>query len=135
MHRSAAIATGIILLNLLVAFVHGQAHQELDVQLSSWQLVYVAATNIIGPILALILYWTPFRRVAALLLFVSMLATLLFGITFHFIFTSNDHIAHLPEGHGQPLFIATALLLVPAQALGAIFGLWSWRRLRKWDTR
>jgi len=131
MQRIAAAATVIILLNLLVSFVHGWAHQQLDVQLNSWQQVFVLITNILAPILSLILYWTRFRRAAALMLFVSMLAILLFGVYFHFIFPSNDHVAHLPEGHGQPLFIITAILLVPVEALGAAFGLWSWVRLRK----
>ena len=61
----------------------------------------------------------------------SSIWSLAFGVVFHFAFSSPDHISHLPAGEGRGLFVATAVLLVPVEALTAAFGLWSWRRFRK----
>ena len=78
---------------------------------------------------ALVLYWTRFARAAALLLGISMLAGMLFGIYYHFIAASPDNVAHLPEGHGQGFFIATAVALVPIELAATAYGFWSWREL------
>src|SRR3954451_8751150 len=126
----AAVATALIILRQLIAALHGMAHDELQVLLSPWQQVFVVVVITIAPIIALILYWTRWARQGALVLWTSMLAGMLFGIYHHFMAVSNDHVSHLPAGDAQPLFIATAILLVPAELASAGFGLWSWLKLR-----
>jgi hypothetical protein len=54
---------------------------------------------------------------------------MLFGIYYHFIEVSPDHVSHLPAGDSQALFISTAILLIPAELAAAAFGFWSWRRM------
>ncbi|REK18000.1 MAG: hypothetical protein DWQ37_05630 [Planctomycetota bacterium] len=130
MKRLAAVATAIVIVRQVVAQLHGMAHEEVGVGLATWQWVYVYLVIVAAPIVAAVLYWTPLARAGAILLGVSMLAGMLFGVYFHFIAVSPDNVRHLPEGHGHAFFIATAILLVPIELAGTAFGFWSWRRLR-----
>jgi hypothetical protein len=129
MNRMAIVATVIVLLHLAVAVVHGGAHDRLGVGLEPWQNAYVYVVIVAAPLLSAVLYWTRLRRPGALLLGLSMLGSLSFGVYFHFVAVSPDHVSHLPEGDAQHLFVATAILLIPTEALGAAFGFWTWRKL------
>ena len=104
---------------------------RLGVELSAPQQAFVALVIVAAPLVSLALYWTRARETAAVILAVSMLGALFFGLYYHFVEISPDHVSHLPEGAAQPLFIITALLLVPAEALAAAFGVWSWWAIRK----
>ncbi len=128
MKHAALIATGLIVLRQAVATLHGLAHERLGVGLSPAQQAFVVVVITIAPLVALVLYWTRYARQGALLLAVSMLAGMLFGIYYHFIEISPDHVRHLPAGEGQPLFVWTAVLLIPCELAAAAFGFWSWRR-------
>jgi hypothetical protein len=130
MNKIAVWATLIVIAHQATNLVHGAAHQRLSVGLEPWQQAFVAVVIAILPFVSLALYWTRFRQAAALLLFASMLASLLFGVYYHFIEISPDHVSHLPVGEGRGLFIATAWVLIPVDGLAAAFGLWSWKRLR-----
>jgi hypothetical protein len=130
MTRIALSATGIILLHQAIATVHALAHRELGVALEPWQQAFVAVVITIAPLVALVLYWTRYAESGALLLGLSMLASLAFGVYFHLIVESSDHVGYLPPGDGQSLFIVTAMLLIPAEIIGAAVGFWSWRKLR-----
>jgi uncharacterized membrane protein len=131
MNRFAATATLLVVVHHLIAFVHGNAHEQLAVGLDPWQQAFVWIVITILPIVSLILYWTRVRQAAALILFSSMLASLLFGVYFHFVASTPDHVSHLPDAEGRGLFVATAVLLVPVEGLAAAFGLWSWLKFRK----
>lgn len=130
MTRIAIGATVIIALRQIVAQLHGMAHDQLGVGLATWQWVFVYSVIAAAPLLALVLFWTRLARYGALLLGVSMLAGMLFGVYYHFVAISPDNVRHLPEGHGQSFFIGTALLLVPIELAGTIYGFWSWQKLR-----
>jgi Na+(H+)/acetate symporter ActP len=130
MNRIALGATILIVVRQVVAQLHGMAHDELGVGLAPWQWAFVYTVIAAAPILALVLYWTRYAAAGAMLLGVSMLAGMLFGIYYHFIAVSPDNVAHLPEGHGQGFFIATAVLLVPIEIAGTLYGFWSYTRLR-----
>jgi len=131
MKKLAIAATVITLVRFLVATLHGGAHEELGVGLSPAQNAFVMSVIVAAPLVAMVLYWTPLARYGALLLGVSMLAGMLFGIYYHFIEISPDNVGHLPEGHGQGYFIATAILLIPCELVGTVFGFWSWQKLRR----
>jgi hypothetical protein len=130
MNRMALAATAVVALNLAVAIVHGLSHARADVPLEPWQMAFVQVTVFALPLLSAVLYWTPLRRLAAALLASTMLASLLFGVWFHFIADTPDHVSHRSADGPGTLFVVTAALLVPAEMLGAAFGAWSWRRLR-----
>lgn len=130
MNKIALAATLIIVARQIVSQLHGMAHEELGVGLAAWQWLFVYTVIVAGPLAALVLYWTRFAAAGAMLLGVTMLAGMLFGIYFHFIFVSPDNVGHLPAGHGQHFFIATAIALVPLELAGTVFGFWSWTKLQ-----
>lgn len=131
MNRIPLLAAAVVALNLAVAAVHGLSHAHAEVLLEPWQMAFVQVTVFALPVLAAILYWTPFRRPGALVLAATMLASLVFGLYFHFVADTSDHVSHRDSTGPGLLFVVTAVLLVPAEALGAWFGGWSWLRLGK----
>ena len=128
MTRNAIAATVLVAVHHAIAFAHGEAHSRLGVDLALWQWAYVYLVVTLAPIVAAGLYWTRWQRVGALVLTVSMLGSLLFGVYHHFVAVSPDHVSHLPEGDAQGLFVATAILLAVSEAAGTAFGIWTWQR-------
>ncbi len=125
MKRNAAIVTALVLIHLGVAVLHGQAHKSLGVDLEAWQWSYVTIIITALPLVAMVLYWTPWQTLGGLLLFVSMAASFGFGCYFHFMAVSPDHVRHLPAGDAQGMFVATAVLLAVVEAAAAAFGFWT----------
>jgi hypothetical protein len=124
------LGTVAVLAHLVVSMVHGNAHQQLAVGLSSWQNIYVLTVIIIAPLVAMVLTWTRLARLGFLLLAASMAASLIFGIAYHYVVISPDHVSHLPPGDAQGLFRTTALLLVLTELLGIGAGWWGRRESR-----
>jgi hypothetical protein len=116
--RVAAAIT--VIAHLIVNLLHGRAHTELAVGLTSWQQFYVIAIILLAPLIALLMSWTRYARAGLWLLLVSMLGSLIFGACYHYIIVSNDHVAHLPPGDARGLFRATALLLLLTEAAGVV---------------
>jgi hypothetical protein len=111
--------TIVVVAHLIVNVLHGQAHTSLSVGLNTWQNVYVIAVILLAPLLALALCFTRLIRAGLWLLFGSMLGSLIFGLCYHYLIISPDHVAHLPPGDARRLFRITALLLLITEALGA----------------
>lgn len=131
MKRIATIALILVLVHLVVAYLHGEAHLSLGVGLERWQWGFVYLVIMIAPLVAMMLYWTPWPASGAMLLGVSMAGSFAFGVYHHFIAISPDNVGHLPEGKGQGLFIATAILLAVIEAGTSAFGFWSFAALRR----
>lgn len=129
MNRLALGATAVVLVRQIVAQLHGMAHDEVGVGLSTWQWAFVYSVIVAAPIVAAVLYWTRWARAGALLLGVAMPAGMLFGIYYHFIAISPDNVRHLPGEHGHAFFIATAIALVPVELVGTTYAWWSLGRL------
>ena len=106
--------------HLIVVVLHGQAHTRLNVGLSNWQQAYVLAVIVLAPLIALVLSFTWFARAGLWLLFASMLGSLIFGASYHYLIISPDHVAHLPPGDARSLFCMTALLLLLTETFGVI---------------
>lgn len=124
MKRLALLATAVVALNLVVASAHGLSHSQAHVPLQAWQLALVQLTVYAVSILAAVLYRTPRRRLGAVLAG-TMLASLLFGLYFHFVADTSDHVSLRANSAAGVLFVVTALFLVPAESLGFWFGVWS----------
>jgi hypothetical protein len=131
MKRYAAIATILILAHLVIAYLHGEAHESLGVGLLPWQWAFVYSVILTAPLVAMLLYWSPWPAAGALLLGVSMVGSFAFGVYHHFLAVSPDHVSHLPPGDAQGMFVATAYLLGISEAATAAFGFWSFAKLRR----
>jgi len=124
-----SIVTIIVLVHLVVNVLHGRAHTELGVGLTTWQYTYVLSVILLAPLVALVLSWTRYARAGLWLLFISMLGSLIFGFCYHYIIVSSDHVAHLPPGDARLSFRVTALLLLITEALGVIVAMIALRKL------
>ena len=117
-----------VLAHLIVTVLHGQAHTKLGVGLSNWQNVYVLTVIVVAPLVALVVSSTRYGRAGLWLLLVSMLGSLIFGLCYHYIIISPDHVAHLPVGEARGLFRVTAVLLLITEALGVLVAALALRR-------
>ena len=114
----------VVVVHALINVAHGIAHAELGVELSVLQTGYVVVVIAIAPIVASVLLWTRLSRSGWLLLTVSMAGALVFGIYWHYVAISPDHVSHLPDGSFAGIFRFTALLLIFSEAFGTLVGLW-----------
>jgi hypothetical protein len=126
-----SLATFAVLVHLMVVLLHGRAHTELAVELSAWQTSFVAVVIVVTPLVAAVLLWTRHARLGFLLLIVSMSGSLVFGVYYHYIAISPDHVSHLPPGSAQGMFRKTALLLVVTEVAGLVSGLLGLRGARR----
>jgi|SRR5689334_763685 len=117
------VCTIAVLVHLVVNVLHGRAHGALGVGLSAWQNVYVIVVILIAPLVAMVLLWTRYARVGLLLLVVSMAGALIFGLVYHYVVVSPDHVSHLPPGDARGMFRMTALLLMLTELFGVLVGL------------
>lgn len=124
------LSTVSVLAHLVVSIIHGRAHEGLAVGLSSWQNIYVLIVIVIAPLIAMLLIWTRPARPGLVLLVISMAGSLIFGVIYHYLVISPDHVSHLPPGDAQGLFRTTALLLVLTELFGVVLGLWALRESR-----
>ena len=123
MKRVALYGTVVVLMHLVVGLLHGRAHTELQIGLSSFQTLFVVGVITIAPLLAMVLLWTQRRRLGLVLLTASMAGACVFGLYYHFVVPSPDHVAHVPAGLWGDLFRMTAVLLALSEALGFVLGL------------
>ena len=121
--RDRIVCTVAVLVHLAVNLAHGRAHGELGVGLNEWQTVYVITVILIGPLIAMLLLWTRYARTGLLVLVISMAGSLIFGVIYHYVVVSPDHVSHLPPGNAQGVFRMTALLLVVTELFGVVVGM------------
>lgn len=125
------LGTVTVLAHTVIVLLHGAAHQELNVALSLWQKNYAASVIMLAPIVAAVLLWTRHGRTGFLLLTVSMAGSLIFGLYYHYVAVSADHVSHLPPGDAQGLFRLTALLLTATETFGFAVGLMGLQMARR----
>jgi hypothetical protein len=93
---SRGALTFLAAIHLSVAVWHGGAHTALGVGLSPFQNLFVVGVILIAPLLATLLLWTRLEEFALWLYVISMTASLLFGVYYHYIVVSPDNIHYLP---------------------------------------
>ena len=120
--RNALLATLFVVAHLAVGVIHTLAHEGLGVGLTHFQDLFVNGVYVGLPILAAVLVWTRLHRVGAVVLLASIAASLVFGVWYHFVFVSPDHVAHLPQGGQRLLFRITAGLMTLVDAGGVWLG-------------
>ncbi len=61
-----------VMLHLLIALGHGQAHSQLHIEPTTWQRAFIALVIVIGPVLAMALLWMRLQKTSLVLLSVTM---------------------------------------------------------------
>jgi hypothetical protein len=113
----------IIVTHLAVATLHGVAHEVLAVSAGGRAgLLVVAAAVYVGPLLALAGLIGGRRTASALTLSVSMGAALVYGLTFHYVLRTLDHVALAPRGPWGDVFRSTAAVIAVLEACGLAAG-------------
>jgi hypothetical protein len=113
----------IVLVHLAVVLLHGAGHRQLGVDLELWQNIFVWIVIVIGPLVALAIINLPGqRRKGFCLLLVTMAGSLLFGVYFHFVGESFDHVSHREHDAWGSTFTVTAMLLALVEGLGCWIG-------------
>ncbi len=115
-----------ILAHLAASALHGAAHHVLAISLTHAQEFFVVVVISIAPLVAGLLLLVRLRRAGGALLAASMAGALLFGVYYHFIEISPDHVAHLPAGglaEWKTIFQTTAVLLALTEGFGCWAGL------------
>ena len=85
-------------IHLTVVVWHGSTHSQLAVTLSRFQTLFVFGVILIAPILATLLLWLRLDGLALWIYSISMCASLLFGLYYHYILVSPDNVHYLPPG-------------------------------------
>ena len=119
------IALAVVAIHFLVVVLHSFAHQSLLVNASPAQLGFIFVVIIVAPVVAGVLL-PKFEKFGTVLLVASMIGSLIFGVYYHFIAETIDHVGHVAqlEPHRwSQMFLATSYLLAIFELLGAIVGL------------
>ncbi|MEM7535888.1 MAG: hypothetical protein AAF639_27155 [Chloroflexota bacterium] len=132
MNHQTIIVTLFVIIHHTIASIHGGAHTELQVLLTSAQNAFVYINIIAVPLIAVVLVWTRFATTGLVILLISMAGALAFDIYHHYILVSPDNIAHLPDGpvyhHHQ--FIWTAHALTIMQSVGVVLATYLLQQVR-----
>ena len=119
--RSAALL--VVIVHHAVAGLHAVAHGALGIALNLFQGAFVLGVIIAAPSAAVILLATRHAGWGALLLVVSMLASLVFGIVYHVLLPGADNMFEVGQGGWAILFQTTGPALSILEALGALAGI------------
>ena len=115
----------VVAIHFVVVVLHSMAHQVLPVNATRAQLAFIIPVIVVAPVIAAIML-VKFEKAGMVLLTASMLGSFLFGIYYHFIADTIDHVAHV--AHREPLFwsqmfLITSYLLAITEAAGFAVGL------------
>lgn len=112
----------IVALHSVIAMIHNQAHQEVDVALSRFQSTFALVVIVVAPAVAAAIIWRGHPHPGSMLLAASLLASLIFGIVNHFVVDSPDQLAHIStDGWGQ-IFMVSAYALALTESVGVLAG-------------
>jgi glucose dehydrogenase len=123
------LSLGLILAHLAVSMIHGRAHQGAMVALTMFGTIYVIVVITVAPLVACALLLFRRAQAGALLLALSMLGSLVFGVWYHFLSATNDNVAAV-HGPWHSTFLWTAVALASIEFVGVIFGIFAFRMVR-----
>ena len=119
------IALVIVAFHFLVVVLHSVAHEVLPVKASPAQLAFIVPVIVVAPVMAGLML-LKFEKFGTLLLTASMIGAFVFGVYYHFIADTIDHVAHVAQlqpPFWSQMFLATSYLLAISEMLGAAAGL------------
>jgi hypothetical protein len=114
-------ALGLVGFHFLIVVLHSIAHEVLPVKATPAQLAFIIPVIVCAPVIAGFML-PKFRKAGTVLLLVSMFGSFVFGLYYHFIADTIDHVAHvarLQPAFWSAMFQITAYLLLISEALGA----------------
>ena len=114
-------ALWLVWVHFLTVVLHSAAHEVLSVKASPAQLAFIVPVIIIAPVVAGCLL-PKFNRAGAVVLTASLLGSFAFGLYYHFVADTIDHVAHvarLRPAFWSAMFQATAYLLLASEITGA----------------
>ena len=123
MKKVAVYGTAFVLIHFAFVLLHNQAHMGLQIWGNAFQLLFAVGVITIAPLLAMVLLWTTRQRLGLALLTASMAGACVFGLYYHFVIPSPDHVAHVPAGFWGDVFRLTAAVLASMEGLSAAVGL------------
>lgn len=123
MESSGRACLWVVAIHTLVAFVHNQAHRQIDVSLSLFQSTFALTVIVVAPGVAAAIIWRGHPHRGANLLVTSMLASVIFGVVNHFMIDSPDQLAHISNDGWGNIFTVTAYALALTELIGIGFGL------------
>ena len=120
-----ATALAVVAIHFVVVVLHAIAHNVLPVNATPAQLAFIVPVIVVAPLVAAAML-VKFEKAGMVLLTASMLGSFVFGVYYHFIADTIDHVAHV--AHREPLFWSqmfrlTAYLLAISEAAGVAVGL------------
>lgn len=121
--KAARYGTVVTLLHLLVNLVHGAAHRELHIDLTSPETLFVVAVILVGLLLSMGVLWTRWQRFGLLLMAGTLAASLAFGLYHHFIVPGPDQVGAQASGPWGTAFALTAYALLVLEAAGTYIGI------------
>lgn len=117
-------AVVVITFHFLMVVLHSVAHEILSVKATPAQLAFIIPVIIFAPVIAG--FTLPkFNKFGTVLLVASMLGSFVFGVYYHFIANTIDHVshvAHLRPAFWSQMFQATTYLLAVSEIFGAAIG-------------
>ena len=118
------MALGVIAFHFVLVLLHSIAHEVLSVKATPAQLSFIIPVIIVAPVVAGFILAKHYKA-GTVLLAASMLGSLVFGVYYHFIADTIDHVSHV--AHLQPafwsqMFRATAYLLAISELVGVVVG-------------
>ena len=119
------IALLIVAFHFAVVVLHSIAHESLAVKASPAQLAFIFPVIIVAPVVAGFML-LKFEKFGTVLLTVSMFGSFVFGVYYHFIAETIDHVAHvarLEPLFWSQMFVATSYLLAISEMLGTAVGM------------
>lgn len=126
-------ALGVIVFHFVIVVLHSVAHKVLSVKAAPAQLAFIVPVIIVAPVVAGVLL-SKFNTAGLVLLTASMMGSFVFGVYYHFIADTIDHVAHvafLEPVFWSQMFQGTAYLLAISELFGAGIGSISLSRQRQ----
>ncbi len=118
------LALGSVVFHFVIVVLHSIAHEVLPVKATPAQLAFIVPVIIIAPVVAGLLL-LKFNTAGTVLLIASMLGSFIFGVYYHFIADTIDHVAHvafLQPVFWSQMFQGTAFLLALSELFAAGIG-------------
>jgi len=128
--RATAALVG---LHYLVNLAHGVAHGGVPVPLTPFQTAFVVIVVGFGPLVGVWLSRSDRPTLAWGSLAAVLAAGFVFGVAFHYVIASPDHVANVPAGSWKLPFEGTAALVALVDGGGALVAAWFWMQTRRFQ--